>query len=524
MEGTTSRMMKRHTVASLAWLAAVIVLGLTESTSQAGEPHGEQHRLRRSPSVAQAPTPAEPGAPPPPPSSRPVPEAATVEDLLLEKGFITMDDWIRIKAEEEYRLAERERRIDILERWKSGLERAPILTDKINMGLNALQWLYTHQDANVPEGKSQDNISIRRSELIFWGRISEHLPRWHVLFEFQSINLTPGTPDCSGATPCDKKSAGAPASTTFFRESYIDWRPVLAWAPNLNFIRMGIFRMPFGIFTETSGGLRDVISSPYLTSVGSGQDTTRLGTGGTIDFLQERDFFIDARGRLLNRLEYVAGIMNNNNFHANATGANAPKSFYSRLRLLATDISWVSFTVIAGESNNANTNINGRGKGAFDRWGLDFRYTSKLIPGLMIQGEWWQGHDGTNQTTVGRPAQGACLDQAICGGSSAPGVQRRTWYVLAKYLISSGWFKNWEPTVLYEQFDPSTSTSNDLYTRTIVGLTYYFENLPPKIQSKLQINYEFRHHQGLGPGTPYDTTFDAFGQNALLVQWQIRYM
>lgn len=458
---------------------------------------------------------------PPAPSVEPAAEATTVEDLLLQKGAITMDEWIRLKAEEEYRVSERTRRVDILEEWKTQIEQLPVLTDKVNVGLNALQWLYTHQDAHVPEGKSQDNFSIRRSEIIFWGKISENLPRWHALFEFQSINFGKETPTGgSGA------ATGQPVSATFFRESYIDFRPVLAWAPNLNYIRMGIFRMPFGIFTETSGGLRDVISSPYLTSVGSGNGN-RTGTAGTIDFLQERDFFIDARGKIANRLEYVAGIMNNNNFHANATGANAPKSFYSRVRLFATDVSWVSFTAIAGESNNANTNINGRGKGAFDRWGIDARYTSKLIPGLMVQGEWWQGHDGANQTTVGRPANGACLNTTICGGSGAPGQQRRTWYVLSKYLITDGPFENFEPVVMYEQFDPSTSTSNDLYTRTIVGLTYYFENLPPKIQSKVQINYEFRHHAGNGPGLAPDPTpgvGDPFAQNAFLIQWQIRYM
>ena len=95
-------------------------------------------------------------------------------------------------------------------------------------------------------------------------------------------------------------------------------------------------------------------------------------------------------------------------------------------------------------------------KEAFDRYGLDFRYTSKLIPGLMVQGEWWQGHDGANATTVGLPANGTCQDTALCGGSGAPGVQRRTWYVLGKYLISDGLFQNWEPTVMYEQFDPRT--------------------------------------------------------------------
>ncbi|HZS11771.1 MAG TPA: hypothetical protein VFA38_05950 [Nitrospirales bacterium] len=450
-------------------------------------------------------------------------DPGTVEDVLMEKGVLTMDDWIRIKAEEEYRLGERERRVETLEGWKSKVEGLPILNDKVNIGLNALQWLYTHSDAKVPEGKSQDNISIRRSELIFWGKISEHLPRWHALFEFQSINVTSGTPGCT-ASPCSG-SASVPGSATFFRESYIDYRPVLAWAPDLNFFRLGIFRMPFGIFTETSGGLRDVISSPYLTSVGSGTGN-RTGAAGTVDFLQERDFFVDARGRLFNRLEYVAGIMNNNNFHANATGTNQPKAFYSRVRLLGSESSssWVSFTTIQGHSNNTNTNINGRGKGTFDRYGLDFRYASKWVPGFMIQGEWWQGHDGANATTVGQPAQGDCSNTAICGGSGAPGVNRRTWYLLAKYLIGDGLFKNFEPTVMYEEFDPNTAVGNDVYTRTILGLTYYFENLPPKIQSKVQINYEFRHHQGNGPGQTYNPATDAFGQNALLLQWQIRYM
>src|SRR5581483_23652 len=219
----------------------------------------------------------------------------------------------------------------------------------------------------------------------------------------------------------------------------------------------------------------------------------RTGAAGTADFLRERDFFADARGRLFNRLAYVAGIMNNNNFHANATGTNQPKAFYSRVRLLGSESSssWVSFTTIQGHSNNTNTNINGGRKVTFDRYGLDFRYASKWVPGFMIQGEWWQGHDGANATTVGQPAQGDCSNTAICGGSGAPGVNRRTWYLLAKYLIGDGLFKNFEPTVMYEEFDPNTAVGNDVYTRTILGLTYYFENLPPKIQSKVQINYEF---------------------------------
>jgi hypothetical protein len=452
----------------------------------------------------------------------------SVEDLLLQKGTITMDEWIQIKAEQEYRVADQSRRIDSLEEWKNRTELLPILRDKVNFGLNALQFLYSHLDAQVPEGRSQDGFSIRRSELLFWGKISETIPRWHILMEFQSINLTNNTPTSGASTP---------TSATFFRETYIDLRPVQAWAPNLNVIRMGIFRMPFGIFTETSGGLRDVISSPYLTSVGGGggPPPNSNGTGGAIEFIQERDYFVDVRGKIANRLEYAIGVMNNNNFQANAlvsttsglTGANQPKAFYTRVRLFGNDVSFVSFTTLQGESNNAGTMINGRGKGAFDRYGIDFRYASKIFPGFMTQGEYWQGHDGANATTVGTAANGACQVISQCGGSGAPGVQRRTWYVLSKYLITDGLFENFEPTVMYEQFDPNTNMGNDLYTRTIVGLTYYFENFPPKVQSKIQINYEFRHHAGLGtgPGTPpYNSATDPFANNAFFVQFQIRFM
>lgn len=417
-----------------------------------------------------------------------------------------------------------EQRLGVIEEWKAKIERLPSLSGKFNIGLNALQFLYTHQDAHAPEGKSQDNLSIRRSEVLMYGKINEYIPKWHTLMEMQSNSLTNNTPGCNAGTDCTNRTqnpAGTAATSTMFREAYIDFRPMPSIAPNLNVIRMGVFRMPFGIFTETSGGIRDVISSPYLTSVGSGGGS-RNSTAGTIDFIQERDYFADVRGTLFNKLEYVAGIMNGNNFQSNSVGANGPKVFYSRTRLMVTDISFVSFTVLTGESNNDGTQINGRGKGAFDRYGLDFRYTSRYLPGLMVQGEVWQGHDGANQTTVGTPAQGACGTTSICGGNGAPGVQRRTWYVLGKYFISDGPFQNFEPVVMYDQFDPNTSMSNDMYTRTTVGFNYYFENLPPKIQSKISVNYEFRHHQGNGPGTSVPNT-DPFAQNVFLVQFQVRY-
>ncbi len=459
----------------------------------------------------------------PSPAAQPSQSMLSLEDLLLQKGTITKDEWLKIRAEQEYKTAEQTRRLENLEDWRNRTEVLPILRDKVNIGLNAVQFLYGHVNAKVPEGRSQDSFSIRRAELVMWGKLSEYLPRWHMLMEFQSTNLTSNTPLAGTANP---------TSATFFREAYIDVRPVQAWAPNLNFIRLGVFRMPFGIFTEQSGGLRDIISSPYLNGVGGGggPGQNRNGTGGAIEFLQERDYFVDVRGKIMNRLEYVVGIMNNNNYQANGIvsntsgigGANQPKAVYTRLRLFGDETSFVSFTMIQGTSNNAGTFINGRGKGHFDRYGVDARWYPKFLPGFMVQAEYWQGHDGSNATTVGTAANGACLD--TCGGSHAPGVQRRTWYVLAKYLISEGLFEHFEPVYMYEEFDPNTRLSDDRYTRHIVGLNYYFENFPPKMQSKIQFNYEFRHHAGLGPGEVLNSQTDPFAQNAFFLQWQLRYM
>lgn len=77
---------------------------------------------------------------------------------------------------------------------------------------------------------------------------------------------------------------------------------------------------------------------------------------------------------------------------------------------------------------------------------------------------------------------------------------------------------------MYEEFNPNTRLSNDRYTRHIVGLTYYFENFPPKMQSKVQFNYEFRYHSGLGPDIPLNAMTDPFAQNAFFLQRQLRYM
>ena len=231
-------------------LLVIILLTIGLGHSFAAEIRKSQEPFQSPNVLAQATDPAPKGEQAPLPASELPPGGTAIEDLLLQKGTITMDEWIQIRAEQEYRSADQARRIDAIEDWKARTELLPVLRDKVNFGLNALQFLYGHSNAQVPEGKSQDSLSIRRSEMLFWGKISDTIPRWHILMEFQSTNLTNNTPTVGPSTP---------TSTTFFRETYIDFRPIQSWAPSLNYFRMGIFRMPFGIFTG-------FMSWPTLTS------------------------------------------------------------------------------------------------------------------------------------------------------------------------------------------------------------------------------------------------------------------
>ena len=221
-------------------------------------------------------------------------------------------------------------------------------------------------------------------------------------------------------------TGGVPTSSTFFRVKRTSISDRCSPGRRTSIISAWVFSNALRYLHETSGGLRDIISSPYLTSVGSGVGN-RTGSAGTVEFLQERDYFLDMRGKLFNRLEYVVGIMNNNNYEANATGSNAPKasthaydcsgatcpSSVSR-RFKASRTTPIPISTVAAREPSIAT--------------AGFSLYLENSARLHGPGEIWQGHDGANQTTVGRPANGACDVQLICGGSGALG-QRRTWYV-----------------------------------------------------------------------------------------------
>jgi hypothetical protein len=166
---------------------------------------------------------------------------------------------------------------------------------------------------------------------------------------------------------------------------------------------------------------------------------------------------------------------------------------------------------IQGESTNLNSRNGGRGKGNYDRYIADFQWKPESLPGFWLQGEYAWGHDAP-------PAASAALDAVTTGR----GEFRKAWYVYAKYLFQSGLLKDWELLGRYESFDPSSNTTEDMLKRTTVGINYYFANMPPRVQAKLMLNYEFRRKDGNGAGTTVLKNTE-FGQDALLLQLHVRW-
>ena len=155
---------------------------------------------------SQGPAQVEQGAPAPSPSAAPAtaadPSNLPIVPLMQSQGRAQVEQGAPApspSASVADPVENLDKRLGTIEEWKAKIERLPSLSNKFNIGLNALQFLYTHQDAHVAEGKSQDNLSIRRSEVLMYGKINEYIPKWHTLMEMQSNNLTNNTPGCAAS-------------------------------------------------------------------------------------------------------------------------------------------------------------------------------------------------------------------------------------------------------------------------------------------------------------------------------------
>ncbi len=104
-------------------------------------------------------------------------ESTSLEDLMLEKGMITMDDWIRIKADEEQRFNER----SVVAEFTG----SPRWFDRISMfGYGMFRYnntsngeLRTYHDASVGDKNNgaQPGFFFRRIRWVVTGQVSDHV-------------------------------------------------------------------------------------------------------------------------------------------------------------------------------------------------------------------------------------------------------------------------------------------------------------------------------------------------------------
>lgn len=97
-----------------------------------------------------------------------------MEDLLLEKGLITMDDWIRIKAEDERRLNERSVVAEFTgsPRWYERLTMYGYGMFRYNRLGSPPATLRTYQDSSVADNQG---FFFRRIRWVVTGQISDHV-------------------------------------------------------------------------------------------------------------------------------------------------------------------------------------------------------------------------------------------------------------------------------------------------------------------------------------------------------------
>lgn len=492
------------------------------------------------------------------------PALADRDDTLYEKGIITKDDWVKAKAEGEKQ-----------EDWRKKLSSLPILSDKFNIGLNVLDVQYLNGRAEASPGKSNDSIFVRRAELIAWGKVNDYIPRWHILGDFSSSNqiLKEAYIDFVPALrlqpyldrlrfgqyriPVGIETETSSGLIDFISRSFITQAPATNKAATA-FSTPGLpGTLPedpvfFDLTNQVGGGSNQVYRGAPTAAPGT------LAATGAQDFIQERDVYLSLKSKPFELLDLDLGLMNGNGINSvgSSTDNNGIKDFFGRARVKLRKDFFVSMSTIQGKSTNLDSRLGGRGKGSYDRYLADFQFRPVFLPGLWLQGEFAVGHDapqvGSTITPLAfqNPLGGFNVDpfdsfecrtsnisNALFNGGNpivqnsvfpktninCRGETRTAWYVYGKYRFQNGWFKDLELLGRYEEYDPSQNVSQDMLYRTTVGFNYYFTNLPPRIQAKLMVNYEFRRHAGDGPGRSIITTFDEFGHNALLVQLHVRW-
>ncbi|MCE3224946.1 MAG: putative Phosphate-selective porin [Nitrospira sp.] len=104
-------------------------------------------------------------------------ESTSLEDLMLEKGLISMDDWIRIKAEEEQRLNERSVAAEFTgsPRWFERITMYGYGMMRYNNTSNGAFRSYHDASIGDKNNGAQPGFFFRRIRWVITGQVSDHV-------------------------------------------------------------------------------------------------------------------------------------------------------------------------------------------------------------------------------------------------------------------------------------------------------------------------------------------------------------
>jgi len=277
--------------------------------------------------------------------------------------------------------------------------------------------------------------------------------------------------------------------------------------PYLSRVRVGQFRLPFGIEQGITQGLIDFVNRAYYTDLRTTSVSAFPGDPGLNPFgknngggfVQQFDIGVELTSKVPQlpwEPELQMAVINGagRNFNDN----NADKDFTGRLVLTPTEGMKLYFAGYTGTSffagpNTGTTILPLNSDVRKTRQGVMYTYIPPTLPELKLQGEYIEGHDA--------------------------GFRRRTWYQYVLYRPFS-FLPGFEPAYRYEEFTVDTNRPRSTLSRHTLGFNYHLHT-----NVKFTLNYEIRHDQN--EGNPFTTTgggvANANNQNFFSTQIQFRY-
>jgi hypothetical protein len=304
-------------------------------------------------------------------------------------------------------------------------------SERIQFGAYIQTQYYSDQSTGVPNGTGGNGIFLRRVDLVAKGKILSDLS--YVLDV--SVGL----------------------STDVLLDAYADWTRLEMAA-----LRLGQFRIPFGIENQTSSRKLYFIDRMLLTSPNTEQASSRAVSSVKAGYIQERDLGLRLSGKLLTNpivVDYGLAVINGSD--RNTPDKNDKKDIVGRIGISPVKMLAVGGSAYVGKSPQAGT-----AAGSFtginvkrERYGADLEFTP--LASLMVRAEYVTGKDDA--------------------------VKFNGYYAFVAYRLPM----DLEPAVRFERLDPNKDASNNEITRTTVGVNYYIKG-----DTKVQADYEFRDDKG----------------------------